>query len=99
MSRRKTPQANESINESENVSKTKETTTSKKPNKRIRQRELMVRIRAGAGVNYQHVDNQFLGEGTFEIDEIAPGPGSATGWGHLVNGKGWVALDFVEILD
>lgn len=66
---------------------------------RVREKENPVRIRAGAGINFSHVNWQYLGKGTFEIDEIEKGPGSKAGWGHLANGAGWVALDFVEILE
>lgn len=65
---------------------------------KIRERDNPVRIRAGAGIHFTHVDGKYLGKGTFEIDAVEDGPGSKTGWGHLVNGDGWVALDFVEIL-
>lgn len=65
---------------------------------RIKERDVHVRIRAGAGINYAHVNGEYLGSGVFEVDEIAQGVGSMSGWGHLVNGKGWVALDFVEVL-
>lgn len=63
---------------------------------KIREGDKPVRIRSGAGISYSHVDGKYLGKGVFEIDEISPGPGSTSGWGHLANGLGWVALDFVE---
>lgn len=66
---------------------------------KIRERGMNVRIRAGAGVNFDHVNGMYLGSGVFDVDEIAPGIGSMSGWGHLANGKGWVAMDFVEIVE
>lgn len=66
--------------------------------KRIRERNLSVRIRSGPGVNFDHVNGEYLGKGIHEIDEVDEGVGSMSGWGHLVNGRGWVALDYVEIL-
>lgn len=65
---------------------------------RVREKGQSVRIRAGAGTNFAHVNGKYLGKGIFEVDEIAKGPGSKSGWGHLANGEGWVGLDFVEIL-
>lgn len=63
---------------------------------KVKEKESPVRIRAGAGTNYSHVDGRYLGSGIFEIVEIESGPGSKSGWGRLANGDGWVALDFVE---
>ena len=65
---------------------------------KIKEGSVPVRIRAGAGIEYAHVEGKYLGKGFFEVDEIVPGTGSKSGWGRLVNGEGWVALDFVEIL-
>lgn len=67
--------------------------------KSIREKDVPVRIRSGPGTNYTHVNGEYLGKGTFEIDIVKNGMGSKSGWGHLVNGKGWIALDFVEILN
>lgn len=65
---------------------------------KVREKGIMVRIRSGPGTNYDHVNGEYLGKGVFEIDQKSDGVGSMSGWGHLVNGKGWVALDFVEIV-
>lgn len=69
------------------------------PIRKICERDVRVRIRSGPGVGFDHVNGEYLGPGVFEIDEIASGTGSMSGWGHLVNGKGWIALDFVDIVD
>lgn len=65
----------------------------------VREGAVPVRIRSGAGVGFSHVDGKYLGKGDFEIDVVSEGPGSKSGWGHLANGDGWVALDYVEILN
>lgn len=65
---------------------------------KIREGSAPVRIRAGAGLSFPHVDGKYIGKGVFEVDEVSQGPGSKSGWGHLVNGDGWVAMDFVEIV-
>lgn len=74
-----------------------------KPNepeiKKVRERDVRVRIRSGPGVNFDHVNGEYLGKGVFEIDKVESGIGSTSGWGHLVNGKGWVALDFLDIVN
>lgn len=74
-----------------------------KPNepeiKKVRERDVRVRIRSGPGVNFDHVNGEYLGKGVFEIDKVESGVGSMSGWGRLVNGKGWVALDFLDIID
>lgn len=64
--------------------------------KKIREKDKPVRIRADASINSRHVDGRYLGKAWKEIDHVRKGPGSASGWGHLVDG-GWVALDFVEV--
>lgn len=65
---------------------------------RVKQHDAPVRIRAGAGVSFQHYPGQYLGKGIHDIDEISDGPGSEKGWGHLADGAGWVALDFVDVV-
>lgn len=65
---------------------------------KVREKGTSVRIRAGAGTNFAHVDGKYLGKGVFVIDEVKKGEGSKTGWGHLAGRDGWVALDFVEIV-
>lgn len=65
---------------------------------RIKEGKSPVRIRAEADINSTHVGGKYLGAGVFEIDKVEPGPGSRHGWGHLANGDGWVALDYVEFV-
>lgn len=66
---------------------------------KIREASAPVRIRSGAGLSFSHVDGKYLGKGVFDVDEVREGPGSKSGWGHLANGDGWVAMDFVEIVN
>jgi hypothetical protein len=49
-------------------------------------------IRKGPGTNYDKT-GQCTGIGTFTIVEEQSGQGSATGWGKLKSGIGWIALD------
>lgn len=65
---------------------------------RIQEKDHPVRIRIGPGTDFAHIDGKYLGKGVFEVDEIKEGVGSKSGWGHLTNEAGWVALDFVTIL-
>lgn len=85
------------------MARPKSTQKTTKPNepelKKVRERNVQVRIRSGPGVNFDHVNGEYLGKGIFEIDKIESGIGSTSGWGHLVNGKGWVALDFLDFVD
>lgn len=55
-----------------------------------------LRIRAGAGTNYKAVG--YTGKGTFTIVEVKGGPGSASGWGRLKSGAGWISLDYAKRL-
>lgn len=55
-----------------------------------------VRIRSGPGTSYSNPGGRYLGKGVHAVDEIQDGPGSKTGWGHLMSGDGWVGLDFVK---
>lgn len=66
---------------------------------KVKEGDRPVRIRSGPGIGYSHVGGKCLGKGVFEIVEISNGPGSDSGWGRLMNGDGWVALDFVEMVD
>lgn len=66
---------------------------------RVVEKDAPVRIRSGPGIDFSHVDGRYLGKGTFEIDRFEDGPGSKAGWGHLANGSGWVALDYVDRID
>jgi len=51
-------------------------------------------IRKGAGTDYDRV--QFCPPGVYTIVEVKSGKGSATGWGRLKSGIGWISLDFVK---
>ena len=50
-------------------------------------------IRRGPGTDYGRT-GAFTGKGTFEITEVATGEGSASGWGRLKSGVGWISLDY-----
>lgn len=63
---------------------------------RVREKDLKVRVRSGPGINHPQVSGSYLGEGVHEISKISEGTGSKTGWGLLSDGRGWVALDYVE---
>lgn len=63
---------------------------------RVKEREGHVRVRSGPGIDHSQVSGEYLGEGIHEITEISEGTGSKSGWGKLSDGRGWVALDFVE---
>lgn len=65
---------------------------------RIQENGTPVRIRSEASIYAEHVHGEYLGPGVHEIDKVSKGPGSKAGWGRLADGKGWVALEFVEIL-
>ena len=51
-------------------------------------------IRKGVGTDYDRV--QFCPPGVYTIVEVKSGKGSATGWGRLKSGIGWISLDFVK---
>lgn len=50
-------------------------------------------IRMGAGTNYSRT-GKYTGKGIFTIVEVKAGQGSASGWGRLKSGAGWIALDY-----
>lgn len=50
-------------------------------------------IRMGAGTNYSRT-GKYTGKGIFTIVEVKDGQGSASGWGRLKSGAGWIALDY-----
>lgn len=50
-------------------------------------------IRMGAGTNYSRT-GKYTGKGIFTIVEMKAGQGSASGWGRLKSGAGWIALDY-----
>lgn len=54
-------------------------------------------IRTGPGTNYPKT-GKATGRGVFTIVEESPGEGSASGWGKLKSGAGWISLDYVTKL-
>ena len=52
-------------------------------------------IRTGPGTNYA-ITGHCTGIGTFTITEKRAGKGSDQGWGKLLSGAGWIALDYVK---
>lgn len=50
-------------------------------------------IRMGAGTNCSRT-GKYTGKGIFTIVEVKDGQGSASGWGRLKSGAGWIALDY-----
>lgn len=49
-------------------------------------------IRKGPGVGYARV--RYCPPGIYTITEVVPGTGSASGWGRLKSGSGYIALDY-----
>jgi len=54
-------------------------------------------IRKGPGTNYNRTGS-FTGIGVFTIVAVQSGQGSATGWGKLKSGAGWISLDYCKKL-
>lgn len=54
-------------------------------------------IRTGPGTNYSRAGG-YTGVGVFTIVEEAAGQGSASGWGKLKSGRGWISLDYCSKL-
>lgn len=54
-----------------------------------------LRIRTGPGTNYKETGH-VTGRGAFTITEVKEGTGSASGWGRLKSGAGWIALDYTK---
>lgn len=52
-------------------------------------------IRRGPGTNYDRI-GQYTGVGVFTIMEVRAGQGSASGWGRLKSGAGWIAMDYTS---
>ena len=50
-------------------------------------------IRKGPGTDFARTGH-FTGKGTFVISGVVEGVGSASGWGKLKTGEGWISLDF-----
>lgn len=64
----------------------------------VRENDANVRIRTAPRIDSEFTGN-FLGDGWHEILEIKPGKGSEKGWGRLASGAGWVALDYVTMVE
>lgn len=56
-----------------------------------------LRIRTGPGKD-NATTGEFTGIGDFEISERQNGSGSEKGWAKLADGRGWVSLDYAELL-
>lgn len=54
-------------------------------------------IRTGPGTNYP-TTGEFTGRGRFDIVGTMAGPGAKDGWGQLKDGRGWISLDFAEVV-
>lgn len=54
-------------------------------------------VRTGPGTNYP-VTGFYTNIGVFTIVEVKEGKGSASGWGRLKSGVGWIALDYCKKL-
>ena len=52
-------------------------------------------IRKGPGTDYARTGS-FTGVGIFTIVEVRSGQGSASGWGRLKSGAGWISLDYTS---
>ena len=62
---------------------------------RVKEANLLIRIRTAPGIDQPWVPGEYLGSGVHEIVEVSEGAGSKSGWGKLSDGRGWIALDFV----
>lgn len=92
MAKRKMP----SEEETKEVSVTTEESAPKRTY--VKENEYAVRIRTAPRIDSEFTGN-FLGDGWHEIVEIKPGKGSSIGWGRLASGAGWVALQFVTMVE
>ena len=52
-------------------------------------------IRRGPGTDHARTGS-FTGVGIFTIVEVRSGQGSASGWGRLKSGAGWISLDYTS---
>ena len=52
-------------------------------------------IRKGPGTNFNRTGS-YTGKGVFTIVAISSGQGSASGWGKLKSGVGWISLDYTS---
>lgn len=56
-----------------------------------------LRIRCGPGTNYALTGDK-VAPGVYTVVDTSSGNGSATGWGKLKSGAGWIALDYATRL-
>jgi hypothetical protein len=54
-------------------------------------------IRKGPGTDYDRT-GEYTGRGNFWIVGTEAGKGSKDGWGQLEDGRGWIALDYAELI-
>ena len=59
---------------------------------RVRVNVDMLNVRAGPGTNHR-INTSIVDRGVYTITEVQQGPGSVIGWGRLLSGAGWIALD------
>lgn len=58
-----------------------------------------LRIRKGPGTGPDCAPTgEYTGAGRFQISEIQNGSGNKNGWGKLADGRGWISMDFVEVI-
>ena len=53
-------------------------------------------VRKGPGVNFNKSGTVIRDKGTYTIIDISEGEGSASGWGKLKSGAGWISLDYTK---
>lgn len=59
-----------------------------------------LRIRKGPGTGDGcEPTGEYTGAGRFQISEIQNGSGNKNGWGKLFDGRGWISMDFVKIIE
>lgn len=66
---------------------------------KVQEMDNPVRVRSGAGTNFPQIAGRYLGKGVHDIVGISSGEGSDSGWGKLSEIDGWVALDYVKIVE
>lgn len=66
---------------------------------KVREKDSPVRVRSGPGTNFPQIAGKYLGKGIHDIVKVSSGKGSVSGWGKLSKGDGWVALEYVQIME
>lgn len=77
------------------IAETKEAAIEDASNFKVKVETDDLKIRKGAGSNYK-LTGLRTGKGVFTIVEVKTGKGSASGWGRLKSGAGWIPLDKVK---